>query len=59
MTTSSVSTVVEHFPYHPKDKGLIPARTSGTGREKIVKRSYFFFVIHIIFRVADNDDKQW
>ncbi len=48
MMTSSGSTVVEHLPYHPMVKGLIPASTSGTGREKIVKRSYIYSLLFIL-----------
>jgi hypothetical protein len=48
MMTSSGSTVVEHLPFHPKVKGLIPASTSGTGREKNVKRSYIYFLVFIL-----------
>jgi hypothetical protein len=60
MVTSMDSTVEEHLLYHPKDKGLIPASTSGTGREKNVKRSYIYFLVFILsFRVSDNTDKHW
>jgi hypothetical protein len=48
MTTSSGSTVVEHLPYYPKVKGLIPASMSGTRREKNVKISYIYFLVFIL-----------
>jgi hypothetical protein len=46
--TSSGSTVVEHLPYYPKVKGLIPASTSGTGREKNVNIGYIYFLVFIL-----------